>query len=205
MRDLQKLVPHDRLDAVGVCTAPRCEAIRQCVLRSNAQLCVEIGVWKGSSLMCFAEALESTGGQVVGIDPYLMDAARNKIGNRSLEKRVYQDLLKDQPVLDGVYENLMRTIHEHDLGGTITLVRERSENHSASFDPESLDVLHIDGNHDEECVSRDIRQYLPLVKPGGYIVMDDVRWPGVANAISKNLLGHAKLEQDLHFCAVYRK
>ena len=205
MRNLQGLIPRDRLDAVGICTAPRCDAIRQCVLQSNAQLCVEIGVWKGSSLMCFAEALEVTGGRVIGIDPYLMDAARNKIGNKKLENLVYEVLVKDQSVRDGVYENLKRTIQDHNLGDTIMLVRERSENYSACLDPESVDVLHIDGNHNEECVSRDIKQYLPLVKPGGYVVMDDVRWPPVAKAIRQHLLGDAALERDLSFCAVYRK
>lgn len=205
MRDLQGLIPRDQFDAVGVCTAPRCNAIRECVLQSNAQLCVEIGVWKGSSLMCFAEALEVTGGRVIGIDPYLMDAARNKVGNKKVERLIYKVLIADQSVLDSVHDRLARTIHDYGLERTITLVRERSEKYCVHIEPESVDVLHIDGNHDEECVSQDIKRYLPLVKPGGYVVMDDVRWPPVASAIEKHLLGQAKLDQNLGFCAVYRK
>lgn len=205
MRDLQGLIPHDRFDAVGVCNSTRCNAIRDRVLQSNAQLCVEIGVWKGSSLMCFAEALEVTEGRVIGIDPYLMDAARNKIGNKELERLIYKVLIKDQSVLDSVHDRLVRTIHDYGLERTITLVRERSENYCVHIEPESVDVLHIDGNHDEECVSRDIERYLPLVKPDGYIVMDDALHPPVASAIEKHLIGQAKLDQNFGPFAVYRK
>ena len=37
----------------------------------------------------------------------------------------------------------------------------------------SLDVLYIDGGHDYKTVKSDIENYLPLIKSGGYLVIDD--------------------------------
>jgi hypothetical protein len=37
----------------------------------------------------------------------------------------------------------------------------------------SLDILYIDGGHDERHITNDIENYAHLVKPGGYMVIDD--------------------------------
>lgn len=37
----------------------------------------------------------------------------------------------------------------------------------------SLDILYIDGGHDYKTVKSDIENYLPLIKSGGYLVIDD--------------------------------
>lgn len=37
----------------------------------------------------------------------------------------------------------------------------------------NLDVLYIDGGHDYKTVKSDIENYLPLIKSGGYLVIDD--------------------------------
>ncbi len=38
-------------------------------------------------------------------------------------------------------------------------------------------ILHIDGNHSERAVREDVSAWCPLVKPGGWIVLDDYVWP----------------------------
>ncbi len=38
------------------------------------------------------------------------------------------------------------------------------------------DIVYIDGGHTYECVAMDIFNYLPMVKPGGFLVMDDASW-----------------------------
>lgn len=37
-------------------------------------------------------------------------------------------------------------------------------------------LLHIDGNHDYACVKQDIEDWLPLVVPGGWVLIDDYIW-----------------------------
>jgi len=39
-----------------------------------------------------------------------------------------------------------------------------------------ISILHIDGNHDYAYVNSDIRQWTTLLKPGGWLVVDDYQW-----------------------------
>ena len=39
-----------------------------------------------------------------------------------------------------------------------------------------FDIVYIDGGHTYECVAMDIFNYVPLVKKGGFLVMDDASW-----------------------------
>ena len=39
-----------------------------------------------------------------------------------------------------------------------------------------IGLLHIDGNHEYEHVLADVRDWVPLVKPGGWVVFDDYEW-----------------------------
>lgn len=40
----------------------------------------------------------------------------------------------------------------------------------------SISILHIDGNHDLDVVRQDVADWCPLVKPGGWIIIDDYTW-----------------------------
>ncbi len=59
------------------------------------------------------------------------------------------------------------------------LLRARSEEVAADFADRPIDLLHVDGNHDRAAVTRDIELFLPHMKPGGILVMDDIAWPSV--------------------------
>jgi hypothetical protein len=41
----------------------------------------------------------------------------------------------------------------------------------------SIALLHIDGNHQYEAACADLREWTPMVRPGGWIVIDDYVWP----------------------------
>jgi predicted O-methyltransferase YrrM len=58
----------------------------------------------------------------------------------------------------------------------------RSEDAVSWFADESIDILHIDGNHATEAVLKDVRLFLPKVKRGGYIWFDDADWPSTLPA-----------------------
>ncbi len=171
MKNLHKLITNDQYDIGGLCTEPKGNVIKSLVKDSNAKLCVEIGVFKGSSLLYFAEALQETGGKVIGIDPYEIESLKNEIPNKQVSHIIYNVLFKEQTTLDNLYSNLTQIIEENKLNNVVKLIRDKSENYYQNIKSESIDVLHIDGNHDEEYVSKDILNYLPLVKKGGYIIM----------------------------------
>lgn len=56
------------------------------------------------------------------------------------------------------------------------------------FDNNKYDFVYIDGDHSGETVARDIKQYFPKIKPGGYIGGHDyhkIYWPEVCDAVDK--------------------
>jgi hypothetical protein len=51
------------------------------------------------------------------------------------------------------------------------------------FPDNSIDILHIDGNHSEDPALFDAKNWLPKVRPGGYIWFDDANWPTTKKAV----------------------
>lgn len=202
---MRALVQHDKLDAVGVCPVEKGEFLLRLAVDNNLQTLVEIGVWKGSSLMYMAEAAAKTGGKVYGIDPYALSNLVNKIPDAALDKYIFESLVTDQKILDGVFETLAATIKNNGLSDRVSLIRKTSADACADFAACSIDLLHVDGNHDEIHVTRDLENYVPRVKPGGYIVMDDCNWPGVKKAINKLLAPFTTLIYSNGLFAVYQK
>jgi predicted O-methyltransferase YrrM len=62
------------------------------------------------------------------------------------------------------------------------LVVQTAQQALSLFDDESIGLLHIDGNHSADVARRDVETWLPKVKPGGVIVLDDTDWPTVQAA-----------------------
>ncbi len=51
--------------------------------------------------------------------------------------------------------------------------------------PSVVSVLHIDANHDYECVEKDWETYGPKLMDGGWLILDDIDWSGVAKLWSQ--------------------
>ncbi len=63
------------------------------------------------------------------------------------------------------------------------------------FADESIDILHIDGNHTEENALADVLMYLPKLKKGGYLWFDDVNWTSTHKAV-EYLMSSEQLVMD---------
>jgi predicted O-methyltransferase YrrM len=207
MRDLQGLIQRDKYDDGGWCFDEKRKLIHNLVKTTHSKVCVEIGVYKGSSLFSFAEILETIGGKIIGIDPWSFEMSKNNIESRDkdYEEYFYNELLKGQETFDTIYKNVCNLIENNDVSKTITLLRKPSEDAFIEFENESIDIIHIDGNHNELNASRDILLYLPLVKKGGYIIMDDSDWSSVRNAINRFLLPYCDLVEDIGTSTYFKK
>ncbi len=126
------------------------QAIRPCMRF------LEIGSRKGGSLYVYAGACEP-GAKIVAVDP-------------SIERR-------PRIVLRRVVQALEAE------GYDMTWIRAESQELGAlqgvqgAFGNESIDVLHIDGDHSYDAVSRDYQIYSPLVRTGGVIILHDIDNP----------------------------
>jgi hypothetical protein len=47
-----------------------------------------------------------------------------------------------------------------------------------------IDILHLDGNNSPDHAERDVRDWLPRVRPGGWVAFDDSHWASVVGALA---------------------
>jgi len=121
------------------------------------RMVVELGVHHGFSFLAMLDALKAArleGAAVaVGVDTWRGDALAGYYG-----EEVFADLsLKTAP-----------------YGRLAALKRATFEEAAAQFAPASIDLLHIDGAHDERSVRADVELYRPLLAADGVMMLHDV-------------------------------
>jgi hypothetical protein len=174
IEQLLELIP---LDSGGGATLVKALLLSELIVHGRLTRVVEIGVYRGRLLLPLAlTAKWRATGEVIGIDPYSAQAAEQHDAHAcSLDLKKWPHEID----WDGVYTGVHSTIVSHELQRWCRVLRQRSEDAAQQFATESIDLLHIDGNHDRASVIRDVELYLPKVKTGGYIVLDDASWSSV--------------------------
>jgi Methyltransferase domain len=117
---------------------------------------VELGVDRGESYFAFCQS-----------------ATENQTGTRCFGIDTWQG---DQHA-GGYDETTFAQVSAHNRANYemfSTLIRASFEDALERFEPESIDLLHIDGLHTESAVRRDVDAWLPKVRPGGLILLHDV-------------------------------
>jgi predicted O-methyltransferase YrrM len=140
----------------------------------QGQRLVEVGIYKGKSILYLAEGLNNKGVDVelYGVDTLLGSVEHNDAKNEILTK--YFDNI--EPLRD-----------------QITTIVTTSLQASKLFENESLDFVFIDASHDYENVKADILAWMPKVKKGGILSGHDYNkhWPGVMQAVDE-IINHTK-------------
>lgn len=151
----------------GWCAESKAAILIDLILASKPDIVVEIGVFGGKSLVPMAYALKNNGhGKAFGIDPW---SSQESIQGMDEANKTWWHKLDHQAILNG----LIAKINKFNLQNQITLIKATSKDAPAIND---IDFLHIDGNHSEETSYFDVTKWVPLVKKGGIIVLDDVTW-----------------------------
>ncbi len=162
----------------GWCSAGKAEKMMDLILEVKPNICAEIGVFGGSSMFPTARALNYIlTGRVYCIDSWAQQPAIEgySVGNPHYEWWSRIDY-------DGLLNGFLKMLSERNLANRCAILRMRSEDAVSWFADESIDILHIDGNHATEAVLKDVRLFLPKVKRGGYIWFDDADWPSTLPA-----------------------
>jgi Methyltransferase domain len=138
---------------------------------------VEIGIYRGRLLLPLALVMKwREAGEIVGIDPYSATAAeQHDDHDRGIDLRSWAHSVD----WDGLHQEVLQNIRRFDVEGCCHVVRARSADAVDKFPAGSIDLLHVDGNHDRAAVLRDVELYVPRVSTGGYVVLDDASWPSV--------------------------
>jgi hypothetical protein len=117
---------------------------------------VELGVDRGESYFAFCQSVteNKTGTRCFGVDTWRGDQHAG-----------------------GYDETTFAQVNEHNRAhyeAFSTLIRAGFDAACEQFEPESIDLLHIDGLHTEAAVRHDFDTWLPKVRPGGVILLHDV-------------------------------
>jgi len=152
----------------GWCSQDKAGVLIDLILKNKPKVILEIGVWGGKSLIPMACALRANrDGIIYGIDPWETKASLQGLTNEA--NKGFWGWVDHTAVMQGLIDR----IEEFDLGAYIELIRDTSENADPIY---NIDILHIDGNHSDETSFIDATKWVPLVKPGGLIIYDDITW-----------------------------
>lgn len=180
LRRIQEL----RATRPGWCSAEKAERLAFAVLEIRPKLCVEIGVFGGSSLAPQLLALQHLGsGRVVGIDPWETVAALEEMIDEA--NRGWWGSID----IEAIRKGCESFVADHGLTPYCELVVARSEDVASRFADAAIDMLHVDGNHSEAKSTKDVELYLPKVRAGGLIFFDDVSWREGGVATTSHAIG----------------
>jgi len=130
---------------------------------------IEIGSYAGESTIIFSKYFKT----VLSVDPYLNDYDKNDPACK------YMDF-------NGVYEIFKNNIKDIN---NITHIRKKSDDAINDIKNDMFDIVYIDGLHTYDQVLKDINNYRPIIKEGGYISGHDyhLNWDGVRRAVNETL------------------
>jgi len=167
----------------GQCDETKLEALVAIFRHMPPGDIVEIGTLWGRSAIALAFLTKHYGiGNLLCVDPWRRE-----------------DLHQGLPQVDAVFENTpMEEIFEAfrinlaPFAGHLNYLRALSKDAAELYAAErcvmteefgrtkyagEISLLHIDGNHALEAVRADVRGWTRFVRPGGWVVFDDYRWP----------------------------
>lgn len=181
----------------GWCSPEKAEAMAELIVEVRPKLSVELGVFGGRSLVAQAQAIRHAQipyGAVWGIDPWTVDAALD--GDVGDANREWWSKIDIQAIRDGC----LRGITERNLWPWVRVIVAKSSDCFRRFS--GVDVLHIDGNHSEEVSLGDVQNWLPTVRPGGYVWFDDANWSTTKLAV-QILEDQCEFVKEVTGCRLY--
>jgi hypothetical protein len=183
-RQLSNALDGIKIDFGGGCSLSKGYVMAWLIKKYRITHSADIGVYRGRSLVPQAVAhREYTDGRAYGVDPWLSSEAR-EIDNPTLRDAI--DRFVDTTNFQAIFEDVGALLLRLELNQNCTLIREKASDAVRYFESEGIGfgLIHIDGNHDSDRVMEDVSLYLPRLRPGGFVLMDDVSWDSIKPAYS---------------------
>ncbi|MGC1879177.1 MAG: class I SAM-dependent methyltransferase [Rhabdochlamydiaceae bacterium] len=164
----------------GWCPKEKAKQIMNLLLSNPSDACVELGVYGGSSFFPIVSTLAfKNQGIAYAIDPWTNDLCLEGYEEKDEAHAKYWGKVD----LDKVMNKFIKKMHENGLDSRFQIMRTSSAQAYLQFDDESIDFIHIDGNHSEQSAIFDVQHWLPKVKKNGIICFDDAWWQSTQSAI----------------------
>lgn len=160
---------------------------------------IELGVFGARSMIPVAHLMKERGmiGTLYGIDPWAkQEAIRGYEGEneRWWSAIDLPETLKQAHILVKHYE-----LHDH-----ITFLTTTSDRAAVLFKDQEIDFFHCDAQHTFEQFRKDVDNYVPQVRKGCPIIVDDVGWCGGKEA-SKYVSQFAEYKYSIDDCGFFVK
>ena len=136
----------------------------------------EIGVWYG--VFAHNVLLKKNPSKLYLIDPWQYGLQTDVELDPTPEKQQNRDL---------TYEIVRQSFSSYK---NAEVVRLKSEDAVNLFKDDYFDYVYIDGEHSYAAVTRDLTNYFPKIKVGGYLIGDDYGWAGIMPAVQDFLKLH---------------
>jgi glycosyltransferase involved in cell wall biosynthesis/predicted O-methyltransferase YrrM len=156
-------------------------------ITNRPRVVVEVGVWKGASVIFMASLLRemAADGVVIAVDTYLGSWEHWL----NLEWRAALELDAGYPTL---FRTFQRNVVAAGVADYVVPLPLDSANAASLLDRTriSADVIHIDAAHDYGSVLADLKAWWPRLLPGGVLIADDYDedgkyWPSVKKAVDE--------------------
>ena len=175
MSEIERCLP----DGGDWCDLEKAQTLAAMIVGIRPRVVCEIGVWMGGSFVPMALALRA----IVDLD---RERGRSHVARRAIaidpwapdESCAGQDPVNASWWGSADHDRAMATfidrIDRHGVRDLCEIVRKSSQDAAV---PDSIDVLHVDGNHADQA-RRDVERFAPSVSRGGVLVLDDLSWSG---------------------------
>ena len=145
---------------------------------------IEIGSYTGDSTLFFSEHFRS----VIAVDPFLDDYdPSDDACNYAPFDKVYEEFIlrtKDNPKIHLIRKTSDDAVEAIKEAARSVAVIDLQEHYIKAFD-----LVYIDGMHTYNQVKKDIQNYLPFIRKGGFIAGHDYSstWLGVIDAVNQTV------------------
>lgn len=146
----------------------------------------ELGVWKGRTFKHLLTKVPHL--HMIGVDLYA--AQPNNTGPETWTPGENGHEWDHDFYFNDIL-NFCKTVN-----GRGRLLRMKTDEASKLIEDESLDFVFIDADHSYEGCNNDIKNWMPKVKKGGYVIGHDIFWEGVNKALKENFGDDYYEEED---------
>jgi len=161
------------------CSLSRAQTLASIVLAMRPRMVVEIGIWQGGSAIPMLLAMKhvarvehGVAGRFIAIDPWSSAASVAGMAADSevnTKKNIEWWSKVDH---ERVYQVFRARLKKHEVDGICDIRRAPSDDVEP---PASIQLLSIDGNHNEQAI-RDVDRFAAKVDVGGFLALDDLDW-----------------------------
>lgn len=169
---------------VGWCSTEKATNMMNLIHDNHATFCVEVGVFAGCSFYPIVAALLfQKQGVAIAIDPWT-----NQVCIEGYEPTSQHYKRWSQIDLTRIFYDFLEKMHDQGMDSYYAIMRMSSAVAHPFFADNTIDFLHIDGDHREASAVSDVENWLPKVKTGGIICFDDAWWESTQKAVEMLLV-----------------